>query len=335
MKPVLRLLTYTFVFLLIAGCSSKKYYEPKETSGSVDYRGSLPASIVAVTRDGATLDNGNIITIDGLQEGITIPEEYILLSASETHFTAANSCGGLILINKADKSKTELDFKSRVVSAKAQDDLLALVTQENTLMLYSLSSNETLYQEKGEATHAHDVRLASPYFLNDLILFPSLDGKVVVVDKNTYKHIRIIVVNTSEFWNNVIFLDVLQNRLVAATQEKIISVSPEIIRNYVADIREVIFVRDAIYTFTKDGRIVLLDIDLNVRKELKFPFAHFTGAIHGKYIYGVEKEGYLIATDPDLASSVVFEIPSSIDSKIFAAQNKIFYDDNYIELNTK
>lgn len=335
MKSVLRLFTYTFIFFLIVGCSSKKYYEPEETSGSVDYRGSLPGSIIAVTRDGATLDNGNIITTNGLQEGIIIPEEYVLLSESETHFTAANSCGNLILINKADKSQTELDFKTRVVSAKAQDNLLALVTQENTLILYSLTSNETLYQEKGDATYAHDGRLASPHFLNDLVLFPSLDGKVVVVDKNTHKHIRIIVVNTAEFWNNIIFLDVLQNRLVAATPEKIISVSPEVIRNYVADIRDVIFVRDAIYTFTKDGRIILLDIDLNVRKELKFPFAHFTGAIHGKYIYGIEKEGYLIATDPDLTSSLTFELPDSIDSKIFAAQNKIFYDDSYIELNTK
>ena len=79
--------------------------------------------------------------------------------------------------------------------------------------------------------------------------------------------------------------------------------------------------------------------DLKVLKEKKFPFARFLGAIYGKYIYAVEKEGYLIATDVNLVTSNVFKfsapfygMSSSFDGFLFTSGDSIFYDNKQFKL---
>ncbi|HOI83382.1 MAG TPA: hypothetical protein PKW30_03645, partial [Campylobacterales bacterium] len=94
-----------------------------------------------------------------------------------------------------------------------------------------------------------------------------------------------------------------------------------------------------IYIFTKDGRIILTDTDLKVLKEKKFPFARFVGVIYGKFIYAIEKEGYLIATDVNLASSNVFQfsapfygMSSTIEGFVYTSGDSIFYDNKQFKL---
>jgi hypothetical protein len=320
------------ILLLLGGCSSKHVFTPKKLAGSVDYSGVLPSSIIQVNQDGATLENGQFITHKGIQTRI-LPKGFTFLSDNETSYIASNTCGDLLILDKNSATSKQFSFSHRIVSAKMEHNLLALVTQENALILKNLENNKTVYHEKGEDTYAHDVEIASPVFLNDLVLFPSLDGKIVIVDKHTYKHVRILVVDSEDVFNNVIFLDVLQNRLVAATPRKIISVSPDLVQSYVSNIRDVLFLRNAIYVFTKEGRVILLDIDLNFQKEKQYDFAHFTGVMHGKYIYGIEKEGYLIANDPELVTSQIFQLADKIDSKIFVSKNVFYVNNRYFELN--
>lgn len=319
------------IFLFIAGCSSKKYYEPETLKGDIDYSGSLPASIVHVGRHGATLSNGQVITEAGLQE-ISLPENHIYIHRGGSFIITSDLCGKLALLDSQGTIQKELTFDAEIVSAAIKEDYLAILLSNNTIMLRSISEDKVLFEEKGESTFAHDSINASPLFLSDLIIFPTLDGKMVIIDANSYKSIRNIVVNSEKFFNNIIFMEVLDNRLVAATQRKIISVSPDLINTYEADIRNILFLRDTIYIQTKDGRIVKTDNDLNVKEEKKLRFAHFTGIAHGRYIYSVEKQGFLITMDPDLKSKEVYEMPSEIDSKLYATQDRIYFDDNYIEL---
>lgn len=320
-------------FLIFTGCSTRKYFEPTEIEGKVEFDGNLPAKIVDVTRDGATLENGQVITVDGLLD-VKLPKDFEYIGGNKDFVVGAHNCGDVVIIDKNSKKtvyKKHFDFK-RAASAKIDKNLVALVFDNNEIMLLDFMDDKILFKQKLEKIYSVDTKIASPYFLGDLILYPTLDGKIIIVDKINHKAIRTIIVGTEKFLNNIIFLDVIENRLVAATPQKVVSVNPQNINSLNVELCDVIFVKDAIYILAKDGRVILTDVDLNVLKTRKYPFAHFTGAMYGEFIYIIEKEGYIIATDHSLVVSNIFELPSDIDEYLFTAKDKIYFDDKYFHL---
>ncbi len=330
-----KFLIITTLFLVIfTGCSSKKYFEPSEVAGKVEFDGNLPAKIVDITRDGATLENGQVITEDGLLD-VKLPKDFEFIGDGEKFIVGAHNCGDVVIIDKNSKSLVYKKhfFNKRACAAKIKDNLLALVFDNNEIMLIDFKNDKELFKFKSDKIYSTDTKIASPYFLGDLILYPTLDGKIIIVDKNRKKAIRTIIVGTEKFLNNIIFLDVIENRLIAATPQKIVSVNPQNINTLDIELSDVLFVKDAVYILAKDGRVILADPDLNILKTRKYPFAHFTGAIYGEFIYIVEKEGFLIATDHSLVVSNVFELPSEIDEYLFTAKDKIFFEDKYFKLN--
>jgi len=332
MKKSTLLAATLITFGLFSGCSTKNYFEPEKVEGSIEYSGSLPSSIDKVGYSGATLKDGKIITKDGVS-AFELDEGYLLIGSGKDSYITADCCGEMKILNKNGEKIFEKKFSSRGVSASLEGELLAAIFADNKGVVYNTKTNKVLFEQKGVETFAHDNRLAEPFFLNDLILLPMLDGKIIAVDKNNFSYVRDIVVRSDDFFSNVIFLDVLDNRLVAATPKKVISVSPEIINSLDDNIREVILVRGRIYVLTRDGRMILTDPDLNIIREKKFPFAHFSGALHGKYIYAIETEGYLVASDVDLLDSNVYELPDDITSPIFSVGDKMYYDDKFFELS--
>ncbi len=324
---------FVALFLLFAGCSSKKYFEPQEVAGYVDFDGSLPAPIIDVLRDGATLADGEFISQDGL-ERYKLPKGYLFIKKSNGYYIAASKCGELLVVDaKSHKEAFHKRFKMRspIAANISKDGRLALVFDDNSLMLLDMARGDTLYSsEQGKAV-ATDTKIANPYFLGKLTIFPTLDGKLVVVAPDG-KELRTIIVGTKRYFNNVIFLDVIDEKLVAATPNKIISVSPTFSNALDLELSDVLYVKGRVYLLTKDGEIILTDPELNILKRRKYPFAHFTGAVYGEYIYVVEREGYLIAVDKDLRVSNIFGFPSAVDEYIFTSKDKIFYDDNYFEL---
>ena len=332
MKKTLSILL--LILFIFTGCSTKKYFEPQEVAGKVEFDGDLPSKIIDVTRNGATLENGQVITQDGLLD-IKLPKNFEFIGEGDNYIVAAHNCGDLIVLDKSSKKtvyKRHFDFK-RASSAKIKENLLALVFDNNEIMLIDFKNDKIVFKYKSDKIYSVDTKIAEPYFLGDLILYPTLDGKIIIVDRNAYKAIRTIIVGTEKFLNNIIFLDVIENRLVAATPNKIVSVNPQNINSLNVELSDVLFVKDAIYILAKDGRVILTDADLNILKTRKYPFAHFTGAIYGEFIYIVEKEGYLIATDHSLVVSNIFELPSDIDEYLFTAKDKIFFHDKYFQLN--
>lgn len=325
------LITATALFLL-SGCGTKRQsYEPKTLSGEVDYDGRLPASIVDVTRDGATLENGQIITKEGLLD-VKLPEDFVFLGVTEKKYIAASRCGKLIIVDKAGQKLYEKQFDVLVASASLKDNMLAVVLSNNDLLLIDISKDEELFEQTGSKVYAHDSRMAAPYFLNALLIYPTLDGKLIIVDTNEQKVLRDVVVKSEKFFSNVIYLDVLNDRLVAATRQRVVSINPKSMAFLDEEVRDVIILENRVLVFTKDGRIVLTDADLNVLKERKFNFASFSGAIYGEYIYAIENAGYLIATDLDLITSNVYELPDEIDSFMFTTDNTLFFEDHYFRL---
>ncbi len=328
------LFTLALLLFVFTGCSSKKYFEPENVAGAISFDGSLPSPITDVLRNGATLENGMFISKDGL-ERYRLPKGFLFINKCEGRYIAAHKCGKLQVIDaKSKKVLYEKAFKMRSpVAASLKGDILALVFDNNSLMALDMASGEVLYDSLQTPGIAVDTKIADPYFLGKLIIFPTLDGKLIVVDPSKKKELRTLVAGSAKYFNNVIFLDVINDNLIAATPNKIISVSPQFTTSLDLEIADVLYVAGRVYILTKDGRIILTDEKLDVLKSRKYPFAHFTGAIYGEYIYVVEKEGYIIAVDKDLRASNIFEFPSKVDEYIFAAKDKIFYDDKYFVLN--
>ena len=322
------------VLFVLSGCGTKRhYFEPEQIAGKVKYDASLPAEIVDVTKDGATLANGQIITQAGLRD-IKIPPNTLFLGAYEGQYIATSECGNLVIVNQDGNIMYERKFPQGIASASLQKELLALVDRANQLILVDMKNDEIIYKNRQDSVYALDARIAAPYFLNTLIIFPTLDGKVVIVDNKSAQTIRDVVVSSEQFFNNVIFLDIVADRMVVATSKRVISINPNTTVFLDADVKDVIVLEDRVFVFTKDGRVILTDSDLNILKERKFPFAVFAGVIHGEYIYIIERGGYLIATDLDLRTVNVFKLPDEIDTMVYTTKSQLYVGNRSFRLQS-
>ena len=321
--------------LFLSGCGSKFYFEPKsdEIKGKISYNGSIPASIASITRDGATLKNGQFITKSAEIPALKLPKKAVFLNQSEEYYIATKNDFKILLINKNTQESKEIDLKLNPIAASVDKNLLAFISDSNTLAIYDLQADRFVFKHESNPSPTNNTLIASPYFLNDIVVLPSLDGKLVVVDKGRMQIIRNIVVNGEKYFNNVIFLDAIQTRMVAATPKRIISVSPSVISTFDANIKDILFFEDRIFLFTSEGEVILTDADLNEKKRKKFPFAHFSAANHGKEIVILETRGYMITFDENLENDRILLLPDNITEPTFSALEKIFVDNKVFNLN--
>ncbi len=336
MKTLHLLLTLALSVLILTGCGTKRqYFQPETISGKVNYDGTLPAGLMDSNREGATLSNGQIITKSKGLSSIVLPKDMVFLTEDKGRYVGAAAYGDLVIIDEAQNKIFQEKFSSIVASASLKNNILALVLGSNELVVVDISSGKHLFHAKQDNVSALDSRMASPYFLGELVVFPTLDGKLVIVDGQSARVIREIVVSSEKFFGNIIYLQVLGDRLVAATKSKVVSITPSSIVFYDADVKDVIVLENRIFIFTKDGRVILTDADLKVLKERKFPFATFAGTISGSFVYMIEKSGYIIATDFDLISTNVYKLPDEIDEHMFTTKDTLFYGNHFFKLNQK
>lgn len=335
MKSLILILLTSLGILFFSGCGTKRQnFEPKDLSYSIHYDGTLPAELVDVTRSGATLKNGQIITSDGLQN-IKLPQGYVFLNSDNGRYLATSKCGELIIVDKDSKIIYKRKFDHSIASAVLKGSKVALVLSSNTMVLLDIKENKILISNQQDNVYALDSRIAAPHFLDSLIIFPTLDGRLVIVDTQSYKVIRNIIISDEKFFGNVIYLGVLGNRLVAATNKKVVSINPKSMKTLNENVKDVIVLKGRIFVFTNDGTVILTNEDLKILKRKKFTFAVFAGVIYGKYIYMIERGGYLIATDIDLISANVYKIPDEISTYLYFTKDEFYYKDKYFKLSHK
>jgi hypothetical protein len=337
-KAHFAILTIAAAAIMFGGCSSKSYFEPKQIEGKVDFDSKISSKLVSVNSQGATMENGQFVTKKGMGK-FALPKGYEFLSQTGVLVVASNDLGDVIVFDEDGKEVAKHHFDLKVVTAAAKGGKLALIATDNTAVLYDYTTSEVVFKQRNDTAFTVDAKIAAPYFLESLVIFPTFDGKLFIVDINEKRVVRDVVVSSEKNFNNIIFFDIIDDKLVAATPTKVVSINPRNANFLEADIVDIIFVKEGIYVFTKDGKIILTDTDLRVLKEKKFPFARFVGVIHGKYIYAVEKEGYLIATDVNLATSNVFKfsapfygMSSTFEGFLFTSGDSIFYDNKQFKL---
>lgn len=322
------------ISLFLVGCSTKReYFKPAQITSKISYTATLPSYIKYTTRNGATLNDGSIITKDGLKINSNLDKNDIFLGEFDKKLIISDIEGNLKILenNKIIYTKK---FPQAIISASLQDNNLAAVGSNNTIYLININNNTISLEYNTGSAYAIDSRAAAPIFLNSIIIYPTLDGKIMVVDKSTGHIIRDAVVSSEPFFNNIIFLDVANDKMFAATATKLIMISPQETKYYNGQIKDVLLHKNRLYIFLKDGGIEVTDLELNKITKKDFTFAIFSNAIFkGDFLYIIEKTGYFIKTDPDLKKSEIMELNSQIKDKTFVSKDTFFYDNKMLKLN--
>ncbi|AXX86056.1 hypothetical protein [Malaciobacter marinus] len=320
MKYFLILLTSLIIF---TGCSSKKYFEVDDTLGDYESNSaSLNDNIKSFNKVGATLDNGEIITKKGVSN-FQLPEGFEFINLSEDTVISTN------YLNKILLNKTEHEFSTGVVAATLKDNILALVFMDNSIALYDINTKNILMKEYYSKSLANDTRIANPYYMGSLILFPTLDGKVIVVSAKSNKVIRTIVVDADSKFNNIIFLDVVNDTLIASSSNKVVSVGAGVVNLKEYNIRDIIAHNQDIFIATIDGQIIKTDISLNIQDRKKYKYAKFYALAYGSSLYALESQGYLINISNDFKSDKIYDFSFDNEENVIAIDNIIYHNDEY------
>jgi hypothetical protein len=321
----------TLSLVLFSACSSKKVFEPENTSSSWDKYQSIGENIIDITSTAALLENRKVLAGDKTID-IEIPENYRLIGSSDGWIISATINGNLKLQSVNDSAKViEFEVQKTVASASIQGDLLAVVFADNELGLYTLSNKELLLKEKVGESLAIDSRIATPYFVGGVVVYPTLDGKLVIINPEAKKRLRTTILSSEEFFNNVIYFNLVDQKIIAATAHKVLTMAQE--ENRAAyEIRNMISNNDGLYIATKQGEVIALTPSLQLRSKLKFPFAHFLGMIAKEdKLYILEKEGYLIVAPKDLSSYTIH--PVDLDEGfVYVSEKGFFVHDELISI---
>lgn len=326
----LSLILISFSIIFFSACSSKEVYKPVKVVGDWKHAGGSDIVINAVSQDAALVEHRKVFA-GGKVLDVAIAKDEKLLGYSDGWVLSSNIDGNVTLQSAQGKKVERLNLKKTVATASINGDTLAVLFADNEMALYSLASKALLLKEQGNPPIVVNSKLVKPYFKDDLVIFATLDGKVVIVNTQTKKRLRTIIVSSEEHFNNVIYFGLVDNKIVAATAHKVLSLSQEEVRAPY-DIRGVVADGKTIYVATKQGEILSLASDLKQNAKLKFPFAHLLGLIvSGEKLYALEKEGYLIEMPKDLSSYSVYE--ADVEDGYVYIDDKIFFvHDEYISV---
>lgn len=317
------LLTIASIFILGA-CAGKQYFEPEDTKDFNEKVSSISSKITSFNRSGATLENGFFISKNGVSK-TALPEGFEFINYSNELLIATNNKDKILLEDEI------IELNEVVVAASFENNNLALVYSNNTIAIYNTVEKRVVFKEYFKESIANDTRITNPLFMDNLILFPTLDGKVIVVSKLENKAVKTIVVDPDSTFNNIIYLDVVGQTLIAATNNKVISVGTGELSVKEYEIREIISTDKNIYIGTIDGQIIKLDLNLNELASKKYKFAKFFTLAYKDALYALESQGYLIKIEEDFIKDIVYDFSFSSDSKAITIDDTIYFKDSYLQ----
>lgn len=327
MKNLIFIALFALVF---SACTTKRqYFEPEKTDGEVS-SSKIGSSITHSTRNGATLKNGKLITKTGIKQIGLNKNEYFLGEYENQYIVA--SIDGKLRILQDENLVYERDFGESIVSASLEGNRLAALSSANKIYLILIDTNEVILEYASGASFANDARSAAPLFMNTIVVYPTLDGKVMVVQKDKGVIVRDAVVSSDSFFNNIIYLDIAGDKLYAATATRILMISPDKTTTTSLQIRDMKLYKDRIYVLLKNGFIKIFDLNLQEISQREFKYAIFSNIIaKGDKIYIFEKTGYVIETDLDLQNERILEA-DEITEKSFASDSAFYHDNKMISV---
>lgn len=328
MRKEILLLSIASLFLMTS-CGSKQYFAPEKTYGASS---SSAGVIRSFTRAGATLEDGRVLTKKGLST-LSVEKGFDFINATMGGMITANKKGDAELTLKNGSTKS-VKFGKALVAGTIIKNRLVYLLQDNSFGVYDISMAKIVYNNKAEKVFSIDTRIANPYQIDNLVVVPTLSGKLSILDLSTLKLSKEIYVSTQSTLNNIIFLNRMGNTLIAATPHRVISYSNKGKREFDKAISEVIISGNSLFVFAKDGQVSQLDESMKVLNEKKFRFAHFSiASIVNDKIYAMDKQGLLVVSNKELTKDKVYDLPE-VEGYSFVSGGKLYYDGKAIELTT-
>ena len=329
----LSLITLASLALLFSGCSGKKYFEPVKPLSASGASSSYGGSIVDLRRDGATLKGGKYVGKDGVSS-INLGEGYRFLSESPRYVLAANTEGVLNIIDKkTQESHRAVSLHTPVVSATIKNGLVAYILNNNAFGLYQIANNKKIVESRSEKAYAIDTRAASPMFVDNLVVMPMLDGKIIIVDTKNTDNAKVVYVSSAKAFNNIIHLSRRGNTMIAATPTKLITLGTAGKVEYNANISEIAVDTQRIYLFTKEGKITALDKSLKQVAQTQYRYAHYAAAVaQNARVYALDQKGSLIVMNTGLDRQKVYEL-GEVKEPAFITGTKLYKDGKIIDLS--
>lgn len=292
-------------------------------------------------------------------------DEMLLVRASVIDESAFDS--GTCPIKEENSACTQEQIKLKTqgcaISASLKGNLLAFVTTDNTSHIISLESStdfanvdlvkeesadkdfensgensesyKSVFSQKGSAVLAVNQLIAAPLFLDSVVVFPTLDGRILVVSLQNYETQRNIIVSSEKFFNNIIYLQGDDVCIFAATPKKLISIVSGQQFSYQEDIKDITFANGYLYALTLEGKIAQLDHTLREVNTKKFEYASLEGmSVANNALYTYEKNGsFIIALDLKNFSHKVYQAQDTfgkmMSNKLHFYTKNIFYYNRY------
>jgi outer membrane protein assembly factor BamB len=170
-------------------------------------------------------------------------------------------------------------------------------------------------------------------FIENLAVMPMLDGKLIIININDTENAKVVYISSEPAFNNVIYLSRMGNTMVAATPKRLITLGNTGKLEYKTNISEVAIDGKKIYLFTKEGKILALNSQLELLATSKFKFAHYAAATaFGGRVYALDQQGSLIVLNSTLTKSKVYNV-GAVDEPAFMTGTKLYKDGKVIELS--
>jgi len=315
--------------LLLSACSTKEVYKPKKVSGEWRTYAPMESEIVDRSSNVALLENHKVLTKNG-ELNVTVAKNQRILSLSDGWVLSSSIDGNLTLTSENNSSLKKLfQLKNTIASASVSGNMLAVLFADDTIALYDIPSKSLLFKAQSGSSIVSDMRIVNPYFMKGLVIFATLDGKIIIVSTQMKKELRTVLVSSADYFNNIIDLNLFDDKIIASTDTKMLSLTKKEIRKKY-EIRNIAYGKKDIFITTKQGEVIALTPDLQVVSKVKFPFAHFLGLIEkGKNLYVLEKEGYLIIINKKTFDYKVKKVDID-DGFVFTGKNLFYVDDKEI-----
>ncbi|MBZ7987640.1 hypothetical protein [Campylobacter canadensis] len=294
-----------YIFILLAifftACSaSKQYYKPEDFI-------KLNSSSYKKEKEDKSLKN------------------YKLVNQSDDYKIYCDIKGNLKLF-KNNEEILDYDFNSLIVSASLKDNILALLSANNDIYVFDLDNEEFIYTQSNALATGVIKNNVQPIFMNNIIIFATLDGKLALIDYENKQNLKNISVGNLDFFNNIIYLDAKDDEVIAASSSKLLVLSQIASAKYnikekLLSIKYVLSDFNNIFVATSDGSIIKYDMSLQQISTAKEKYANYVAFIQNenKYLYLAEYLGYVIKYDENLEKIKVFKLNNAgkVKSQVF------------------
>lgn len=316
----------SFSLIIFTGCSIKQYYEPEDT---ISYEGEsidLDSAIIDLNSVGATLENNQFISKKGTIENSK--KDYKFLNFVNDTIISSDTNASIHLKNL--NIDQVVQFDKNIISASKSNNLLAFGSIDNSITLYNLDTKQTVFKEYLKLSAINNIKIANPIFLTNVVLYPTLDGKIVIVDLKKNTVVKTINIDPNSDINNVIFIKEVNDTLIAATTKKLFSFVNNKVNLKDLDVQHVIVHDQHIYVATLEGEIIKYDFSLNKLASQKFKFAKINALAFGTSLYALESQEFLIKISEDFKNVQVHDFSFDQEEKVIGIDDKLYFEDEYI-----